>query len=202
MLSSRKLFSFLRPYWRWAVLAPLMMAIEVAMDLMQPRLLQRIIDRGIAQHDLPFVLHTGALMIGLALIGTAGGILCTLFAVRAAQGFGTDLRRALFAKIQAFAFGDLDSLDTGALITRLTNDVTQVQQLVMILLRIMVRAPLIMVGSLIMAILTSPQLSLLFLVLIPIVLVAILLIIYRTYPMFIQADQAGAPTVNCPMLLW
>lgn len=159
------------------------------MDLMQPRLLQRIIDRGIARHDLPFVLHTGAWMIGLALIGTAGGILCTLFAVRAAQGFGTDLRRALFGKIQAFAFGDLDTLDTGALITRLTNDVTQVQQLVMILLRIMVRAPLIMVGSLIMAILTSPQLSLLFLVLIPIVLVAVLLIINRTYPMFIQVQK-------------
>lgn len=189
MQSSRKLFSFLRPYWRWAVLAPLMMAIEVAMDLMQPRLLQRIIDRGIAHHDLPFVFHTGVLMIGFALIGTAGGILCTVYAVRAAQGFGTDLRSALFGRIQSFAFGDLDALDTGALITRLTNDVTQVQQLVMILLRIMVRAPLILVGSLIMAILTSPQLSLLFLVLIPVVMVAVVIIINRTYPMFIQVQK-------------
>jgi ATP-binding cassette subfamily B multidrug efflux pump len=189
MQSARKLIGFLRPYWRWALLAPLMMAIEVAMDLMQPRLLQRIIDRGVARHDLPFVLHTGAWMIGLALIGTAGGILCTLFAVRAAQGFGTDLRRALFDKIQAFSFSDLDSLETGALITRLTNDVTQVQQLAMILLRIMVRAPLIMVGSLIMAILTSPQLSLLFVVLIPVVMVAVVLIVNRSYPMFIQVQK-------------
>jgi ATP-binding cassette subfamily B multidrug efflux pump len=141
MQSARKLISFLRPYWRWAALAPLMMAIEVAMDLMQPRLLQRIIDQGVAHHDLTFVLHTGALMVGLALIGTAGGILSAFFAVRAVQAFGADLRRALFAKIQSFSFGDLDTLDTGALITRLTNDVMQVQQLVMIMLRIMVRAP-------------------------------------------------------------
>jgi len=189
MQSPRQLISFLKPYWRWAVLAPLMMALEVAMDLMQPRLLQQIIDKGVARHDLPLVLHTGAWMVTLAAIGTAGGVLCGLFAVRAAQGFGTDLRRALFSKIESFAFGDLDTLDTGALITRLTNDVTQVQNLVGIVLRLMVRAPLIMIGSLIMAILTSRQLSLLFFVLIPIVLVAILMIINRSYPMFMQVQK-------------
>lgn len=189
MQSPPKLISFLKPYRRWAVLAPLMMALEVAMDLMQPRLLQNIIDRGVLRHDLPLVLHTGAWMVGLAMVGTLGGVLCGLFAVRAGQGFGADLRRALFAKIEAFAFGDLDTLDTGALITRLTNDVTQVQMLVMMFLRIMVRAPLILIGSLIMAILTSPQLSLLFLVLIPIVMIAIVLIIRRTYPMFMQLQK-------------
>ncbi|MCW3051552.1 MAG: putative transporter, partial [Chthonomonadales bacterium] len=189
MQAPRQLVSFLKPYWRWAVLAPLMMALEVAMDLMQPRLLQQIIDRGVARHDLPLVLHTGVWMVTLAAIGTAGGVLCGLFAVQAAQGFGTDLRHALFSKIESFAFGDLDTLDTGALITRLTNDVTQVQNLVGMMLRLMVRAPLIMIGSLIMAILTSPQLSLLFVVLIPVVMVAILLILNRTYPMFIQVQK-------------
>jgi len=189
MHSSRKLARFLRPYRRWAVLAPLMMALEVAMDLMQPRLVQRIIDQGIAHSDFGLVVRTGAWMVGLALIGTAGGVLCGIYATLAGQGFGTDLRRALFGKIQALSFGDLDTLDTGALITRLTNDVTQVQQLVMTLLRIMVRAPLMMVGSLIMAILTSPTLSLLFLVLIPVVLTALIVITSRTYPLFSQAQR-------------
>src|SRR4051794_4403313 len=113
MQAPRQLVSFLKPYWRWAVLAPLMMALEVAMDLMQPRLLQQIIDKGVARHDLPLVLHTGGWMVTFAAIGTAGGVLCGLFAVRAAQGFGTDLRHALFSKIESFAFGDLDTLDTG-----------------------------------------------------------------------------------------
>lgn len=166
-----------------------MMALEVAMDLMQPRLLQQIIDKGVVRHDLPLVLHTGAWMVGLALIGTLGGILCGLFAVQAAQGFGTDLRRTLFEKIESLSFGDLDTLDTGALITRLTNDVSQVQMLVMMFLRMMVRAPLIMIGSLIMAVLTSPHLSLLFLVLIPVVVLAIVLIIRRTYPMFMRVQK-------------
>lgn len=189
MQSTRKLARFLKPYRHWAILAPLMMLLEVAMDLMQPRLIQRIIDEGIAQLDLGVVINTGAWMIGLAVIGLGGGIGCTIFAVLAAQGFGADLRSALFGKVQALSFGNLDELETGKLITRLTNDVTQVQEVVMILLRIMVRAPLLLVGSLIMAVLTSPQLALLFVALIPVVLVFMIRIINKTFPLFSLVQQ-------------
>jgi ATP-binding cassette subfamily B protein len=132
------------------------MVVEVAMDLMQPRLVQRIVDDGIAQSDMTIVVNTGLLMVGLAFIGLLGGMGSIVFAVLAAQGFGADLRSTLFGKVQALSFGNLDELVTGKLVTRLTSDVVQVQEVVLVLLRIMVRAPLMMVGSLILAVLTSP----------------------------------------------
>lgn len=189
MRSTRKLARFLHPYRHWAVLAPLLMVLEVAMDLMQPRLIQRLIDQGVARGDLGVVVNTGLWMIGLALIGLVGGMGCTVFAIMAGQGFGADLRGALFRRVQALSFGNLDRLETGALITRLTNDVTQVQEVVMMLLRVMVRVPLLLIGSLIMAVLTSPRLALLFVVLIPVVVLLLTWIINRTYPLFHQVQQ-------------
>src|SRR5262245_58067112 len=98
MRATRKLGGFLKPYWRWAVLAPLLMALEVAMDLMQPRLIQRIVDQGIARSDIGAVTTTGLWMLGAALTGLVGGIGCTVFAIMAGQSFGADLRGALFRK--------------------------------------------------------------------------------------------------------
>ena len=183
-MKSAKLFKFLKPYWPWAVLAPLLMVLEVAMDLLQPRMIQRIVDQGIAQLDMAVVTQTGLLMMGLALIGAVGGVGCTVFSMLASQGFGTDLRGALFRKIQSLSFGNLDRLETGQLITRLTNDVTQVQEAVSMMLRIMVRAPLMLVGSLLLAILTSPRLALTLAVLGPLALVVLLWAINRAYPLF------------------
>jgi ATP-binding cassette subfamily B multidrug efflux pump len=189
MNSTRKLATFLRPYWRWVVLAPLLMLLEVAMDLMQPRMIQRIVDEGIAQLNMPLVVQTGLLMIGLALIGAVGGMSNGVFAVKTVQGFGADLREALFRKVQALSFGNLDDLETGQLITRLTNDVTQVQEAVHILLRILIRAPLLLVGSLVMAIVTSPQLAFLPLVLLPVELVAVVWIVNKATPMYSQVQE-------------
>lgn len=189
MQATRKLSKFLSPYWHWAILAPLLMVLEVSMDLMQPRLIQHIIDAGILPRDMSVVVSTGLWMVGVSVIAVIGGVGCTIFAVLAAQGLGADLRSTLFAKVQSFSFGNLDQLETGGLITRLTNDVTQVQEVVMMVLRIMVRAPLLMVGSLLMAIITSPQLALLFVILIPIVLVVLVLVINRAYPLFSGVQQ-------------
>jgi len=160
------------------------MILEVAMDLMQPRLIQRIVDEGIAKLDMAIVINTGLLMLGLALVGAVGGLGCTVFATLTAQGFGADLRHTLFRKVQSFSFGNLDDIETGQLITRLTNDVTQVQQVVTMLLRIMVRAPLMLLGSLLLAILTSPRLALLLLVLIPLVLAVLVWVIGKATPLF------------------
>jgi len=189
MHATRKLGRFLAPYWWWALLAPLLMVLEVAMDLLQPHLIQQIIDEGITPGNLTVVWQTGVWMAVVALIGLVGGLGCGVYAVLAGQYFGADLRGELFRKVQAFSFGNLDKLETGALITRLTNDVTQVQEIVMMMLRVMVRAPLLMVGGLIMAIVTSPRLALLFVVLIPIVVLLLFWIINKAYPLFSGVQQ-------------
>jgi ATP-binding cassette subfamily B multidrug efflux pump len=189
MIATPRMTKYLKPYWHWALLAPLMMMIEVAMDLMQPRLIERIVDEGIAQSRLDIVIGTGVWMVVFAFVGLVGGLGCTVFATLASQGFGADVRSVLFRKVQSLSFGNLDDLVTGELVTRLTNDVVQVQEVVLVMLRIMVRAPLMLVGSLILAILTSPQLAVLFFFLIPIVLVALGWIVRASYPMFRQVQE-------------
>lgn len=196
--ATRKLASFLGPYKLWVILAPLMMVIEVGMDLMQPRLMQRIIDEGIANNDLDVVTRTGALMIGLSLIGLIVGMLSSVFAYRAAQGSAADLRWSLFSKVQNLSFGNLDRLETGSLITRLTNDVTQLADVVAMMLRIMTRAPLLLLGSLIMGTLTSPRLALLFVVLIPIILIAVGFVFRRAFPLF-KKVQERLDSINAVM---
>jgi len=196
-MKSSRLLKFLKPYWRWAVLAPLLMVLEVAMDLMQPWMIERIVDQGIAQLDMTVVVRTGLLMVGLALIGAVGGVGCTVFSMLASQGFGTDLRGALFRKVQSLSFGNLDRLETGQLITRLTNDVTQVQEVVSMMLRIMVRAPLLLIGSAGLAILTSPRLALILVVLGPLVLAVLAWVINKSYLLFgeVQRRLDGLNTV-------
>lgn len=197
MRAFRRLLAYLRPYWKWAVLAPLFMAVEVAMDLIQPRLVQRIIDVGIAENNGDLIIQTGMLMVGVALIGVLGGAVCTVFALLAAQHFSADLRGELFRKVQNLSFGNLDRLETGSLITRLTTDVTQIQDVVSMMLRIMVRAPLLLVGSLGMAFITSPRLSMLFVALMPLIVIALVIIFRMTYPLFgkVQESLDGVNTV-------
>ncbi len=191
----RRLLPYLRPYWKLAVLAPCLMLLEVAMDLAQPRLMQQIVDVGIAQLDMGVVIHTGLLMIGLAMVGALGGVGNCILGVRAAQNYGADLREDLYRKIQSLSFGNLDQLGTGELVTRLTNDVTQIQEVVMIGLRILVRAPLMMLGSLVMMIVTSPRLALLLLGLAPIVLVGLMIVVKYAHGLF-SAVQASIDHVN------
>ncbi|MEA3309300.1 MAG: ABC transporter ATP-binding protein [Chloroflexota bacterium] len=184
MQAVQRLTKFLKPYRLSMVLAPLLMALEVAMDLLQPALIERIVDKGIVNLDLALVIHTGLLMVGLALIGAAGGFFNGVFAVRASQGFGADLRDALFRKVQSLSFANLDKLETGQLVTNLTNDVTQVQMALYQMLRILIRAPLLLVGSLAMVLLTTPQLAYIPLGLMAVVLLGLFFIIGRAYPLF------------------
>jgi len=184
MGSIRKVWSFAKPYWRWIALAPLLMLLEVTMDLLQPRMLQRIIDEGITQGSMPIIIRTGLYMLGFALIGAVGGAGNGVFATKAQQAFGADLRDALFRKVQSFSFANLDRIETGQLITRLTNDVNQVAEVLMTLIRMLIRAPLQLVGSLIMSIATCPQLAFIPLALMPILLVYVLWIVKKATPMY------------------
>src|SRR5512136_55974 len=119
MNSGLKLVRFVKPYWRWATLAPLMMLLEVMMDLMQPRMVERIVDEGIAHLNLPLVIQTGLLMCGMAVLGATGGMSNGIFTEIVVQGFGADLREFLFRKVLSLSFANLDELETGQLITRL-----------------------------------------------------------------------------------
>ncbi len=189
------LAKFLKPYWRWAVIAPLLMLCEVALDLTQPRLLQRIVDEGITPLNMQVVIHTGFLMVGLAVLGWFGGAGNGFFATKAAQGFGADLRAALFRRVQRLSFANLDRLETGQIITRLTNDVTQVQEAVLTLLRILIRAPLLLIGGLVMAVVTAPQLVGIPLILMPLLLLVVVWLVKRATPLFSQV-QARLDAVN------
>jgi ATP-binding cassette subfamily B protein len=186
----RPFLKYLKPYWKQALIAPLLMILEVAMDLMQPRMMERIVDEGIRLGNQRLVLETGLLMLVFAVIGAVGGIGCTVFAVRAAYNFGTDLRNSVYRKMQSLSFGNLDQLGTGQLVTRMTNDVTQIQELVLIALRILVRMPLIMVGSLVMAFLTSPQLALMALPLIPPLGIMLWFVVRRSHPLYRRVQNA------------
>lgn len=190
-----RILRYLRPYAGAAIAAPLLMMLEVAMDLLQPRYLQRIVDVGVAQGDMSTVVRSGVIMVVVAAIGAVGGIGCTIYAVRASRGVGTDLRADLFRKVQRFSFGNIDRLQTGGLITRLTNDITQIQEMVHMVLRVMIRAPLILAGSLVMAVVTSPRLSLVLVVLLPILTGLLLVVIAKGRRMF-GAVQKRLDRVN------
>lgn len=184
-----KLFPYLKPYWKAALLAPLLMLMEVFMDLLQPKFIASIINEGILKQNPAHIQQTGALMIGAALIGVLGGLGCTVFSSIAAQNFGADLRKSLFDKVQSFSFGNLDHFATGSLITRLTNDVGQVQNIVLVMLRILVRAPFLAAGSLLMVLTISAKLSLILLAVIPILSFSLVYIIRKGFPIFSEVQK-------------
>ncbi len=184
MGSIRQVAAFAKPYKRFILLAPLLMLLEVAMDLLQPSMIQRIIDEGIAQGSMPVIVRTGLMMFGFALIGAVGGGGNGVLAIKAQQGYAADLRDALFRKVQSFSFANLDTIETGQLITRLTNDVTQVAEVLMTLIRMLIRAPLQLIGSLIMSIVTCPQLAFIPLALMPLLLIYVIWVVKKATPMY------------------
>jgi len=185
----KKLIRYLKPYTLFAILAPLFMLIEVICDLYQPTLLAHIVDNGILKNNFQLILHTGLIMLAIAFIGVIGGVGCTVFSSLASQYFGRDLRNELFKKVQQFSFINIDKFHTSSLITRLTNDVNQLQTLVMMSLRIMVRAPLLFVGGIIMAISLNKNLSIIFLFSIPILASIFLFIMKKSFPLFSEVQK-------------
>jgi len=151
---------FIKPYWKRALLALVLLTSLVFLDLAIPRLIQRIIDQGIMQHNQTVVIHTALLMLGISALSTLIAIGNNITSVQVGESVARDLRDALFVKIQSLSFGNLDQLKTGQLMVRLTSDASAVQRLVQISLRIGTRAPLLMIGSLILMINTSKPLAL------------------------------------------
>ncbi len=195
MKSLRRMVRFVKPYRRKAILSMLLLMGVVVADLLIPRLTQRVIDQGIARQDVGMILTTSLLMLGAALLSALFAIGNTLLSVRVAQSAGADLRSAIVRKVQTFSFGNLDRIQTGQLLVRATSDVSQVQMIVQMSLRLLTRAPLWMMGSAVMLINTSTRLALLMLALMPVILGIIWFFLTTARPLFLSV-QAKLDKLN------
>lgn len=182
-------FKFLMKYWVAALVAPVFMFLEVMMDLRLPMMMAQIIDQGVRGLDMQVVWQTGLLMLGYTGLSVIGGLGGTIFSSIASQNMGADLRLAAFSKVQSFSFGNLDKFQTGHLVTRLTNDVTQVQMMVLMSLRMVVRAPIMLIGSIIYATRTIPELAWLLAVSGGVIIVVIIFFTTRAFPIFKKVQK-------------
>src|SRR5512135_3334526 len=151
----RKILQFVRPYWKQAAIALVLLSSLVIADLSIPRLIEQIIDVGIKQNDTSVVVRTALLMLGISLLSTLIAVGNNIFSVRVGESVARDMREATFLKIQDFSYGNLDHFSTGKLMVRLTSDISAVKSLVQVSLRIGTRAPLLMLGSLVLMFITS-----------------------------------------------
>lgn len=190
MKSIKKLLPYATPYKLFVILAPLLMALEVAMDLLQPLLLQKIIDYGIAENDTTYVIQMGTFMIVAAIIGLIGGIGCTIFSTKSAINIATDIRRDLFNKIEHLSSENRDRIGTGKLITHVTSDINSVQQAIMMTLRIFVRGPLLFIGSVMIVFFQARELFPILVILIPILLFFIILLSRKAGIWFKRVQEA------------
>ena len=184
-----KLTHFVKPYWRRALMALVLLTSLVFMDLSIPRLIQRVIDQGIAKHNQPVVIQTSLLMLGISMLSTLIAIGNNNLSVQVGESVARDLREALFLKIQTFSYGNLDRQKTGQLMVRLTSDTSALQRLTQISLRIGTRAPLLIIGSLILMISTSRSLALTMLPLLLVTSAVIIFFIVKMEPLFRSVQQ-------------
>ena len=175
---------YITPYLSAFVIGPLMMLTEVAGEVMLPKFMSMIINNGVADRNLAYIGKMGALMVLTVLFMAVGGILGAYFSAKASISFTSDMRNDLFQKVQQFSFENIDGYSTGSLVTRLTNDVQQVQNVLMMGLRMALRAPGMFLGALIMAFMMNRQLAVIILIVIPLLLAAIILILKTAFPRF------------------
>ena len=184
-----KIFKYLKPYWYLALLAPLFMIGEVIFDLFQPKLMEEIIDKGVlsnlvASEKIEIVVNSGLLMLGCLVVGGLCGILSAACASGAANSFANDLRKDLFSRVVNLSYEQTDKFTTGSLVTRLTNDVTQVQNFVSMAIRMFVRTIMLFIGGIVMMLLTSVKFALVLAVILPIQILLILIFLRKMGPIF------------------
>ena len=180
----KRYWKYIKPYLSAFIIGPILMIVEVVGEVLLPKFMANIINIGAANHDVPYIISMGAVMVLKALFMMAGGVGGAYFAAKAAISFSADLRSDTFQKVQQFSFANLDQYSTGSLVTRLTNDVTQVQNLINMALRMMLRAPGMLIGALIMAFMMNAELALVILVVIPVLVLLIGLVIKTAFPRF------------------
>ncbi len=179
-----KLFKYVKPYLLFAMLAPLTMVGEVSIDLMQPKLMSKIVNDGVIGKNMELIISTGLLMLGLVAVGGIFGILSAAFASNCAQRFGNDLRNDAFKKVMSLSLEQTDKFTTGSLVTRLTNDIGAVQDFLSMLIRMFVRAPMQFIGGIVMAITISPKFGIILAIALPIQLILIFLMLKKAGPLY------------------
>ena len=180
----KKLFRFLKPYWFFAVISPLMMMGEVFADLLQPKLMSGIVDRGLENGDMGYVIRTGLLMLLIVLVGGFFGVCCAYTAARAAQSFGKDLRVHAYKRVMSLSIEQTDDFTTGSLVTRMTNDIAMVVEFVEMLLRMCVRAPMFFIGGALMMLTLDLSFGVVLACALPVMIVMVVFILMKATPLF------------------
>ncbi|MBQ4473768.1 MAG: ABC transporter ATP-binding protein [Lachnospiraceae bacterium] len=183
------MFSYLKQYRKESILGPLFKLLEAAIDLIIPLVVAQIVDNGIRTHDLPFILKMGGLMIGLGIVGLAFAITAQYFAAKAATGYATAVRLDLFRKINELSYAELDKVGTSTLITRITSDINQVQSGLNLALRLLLRSPFIVFGSMIMAFRVNAKAAMTFVVIIPALAIVVYGVMLLTMPYYKSIQQ-------------
>lgn len=178
------LLPYLKPYKKQFILGPMFKLIEAIFELIIPMVLALLIDRGVKQNDMQAVILYGAIILILACVGACSAYTCQYFASLASQGFGTSMRNALFRKVGTFSYADLDRFGTSSLVNRITNDVNQVQVAVAMFIRLVIRAPFLVLGGLVMAMIIDLKMSLILIAIVPILGVAMFLIMRKSIPLY------------------
>lgn len=189
MKEIRKIIQYVRPYKTWAILSLVTLLMMVAADLSIPRLVEEIIDQGVKQKNMNVVIHTSVIMLVISLVNTVVAVLNNIFSVRTGESVARDLRRDLFEKIQKLSYGDLDRYSTGKLMVRLTSDTAAIQRFVQVTLRIGTRAPLMMVGSLVLMFTTSARLAVDIVPVLIVTAIVIILFSIKMEPLFFTVQQ-------------
>ncbi len=180
----KKYLKYMRGNWKYAILAPILMMIDTFGSVIQPAYLQKIIDVGIAQNDADYIVRTGIIMIALALMSMIGGFFAMYFSSKAAYGFAKNLRQDMLDKIQEFSFSNINKFSTASLVTRLTNDIEILQQLVQMMLRLLIRAPFMLIAGIILTIAMSPSVALTFVIITPLLALIMLFVVKKAFPLF------------------
>lgn len=184
-----KLAVFLKPYKKECILGPAFKLLEAILELLLPTIMALIINNGVAVRDTSYVLKMGGLMLLMAVLGFCSSIICQYYAARTSQGFGTSLRNHMFRHISSLSHGVIDSFGTPSLINRITNDVNQLQLAVAMLIRLVIRAPFICIGAIIMAVILDFRLSLILLAATPVFAGILYLVIGKTSPLYRKYQQ-------------
>jgi ATP-binding cassette subfamily B protein len=179
-----KLFKYLKPYLWQVILIVVLVAIQAILNLYLPDLMSDIVNKGVVRGNVSYIWRTGGKMLFVASFGIAAAILASFFSSRTSMGFGKDLREKIFKKVENFSLHEIDKFSTASLITRTTNDVTQIQQAVFMIFRMVIMAPIMATGGIIMAISKDAKLTMILLVSVPTLLLGIILIARKALPMF------------------
>ena len=191
----KQLMGYIQQYRKYFILSPLLVVGEALAELILPYLMGRIVDVGVANHDVRYMVLVGGLMVLVAALGILVGVYAAKFSAKASQGFGYNLRQAIFQRVQSFSFADVDKFSTASLVTRCTTDVKQLQQTAMELTRVLIRAPSLLVISLVICIRMNWKLSVTFLVAIPTLLGVVLLVMKFTTYLF-EVMQSKIDNLN------